>query len=230
MSDYLIIGASSGIGAAIAASLTAEGHRVNGTGRKQLPDTPGVKGFLFDVTQDAIPEGLIPEKLDGLVYCPGSIVLKPFNRLKPEDFMADLQLQISGMVKVLQAAQPALSRGEQSSVVLFSSLAAGTGLKFHTMVSSTKGAIEGFARALAAEWAPQIRVNVIAPSLTDTPLASPLLNTPEKRNANAARHPLKRIGTPQDIAAAAHFLLSDKSGWISGQIMHVDGGLSTLQA
>jgi NAD(P)-dependent dehydrogenase (short-subunit alcohol dehydrogenase family) len=229
MAEYLIIGASSGIGAALAEMLVAEGHQVTGTGKNKLPEISGLKQYLYDVHQESIPEGMIPEKLDGLVFCPGSISLKPFNRIKPEEFLSDLQLQIAGAVKVLQASYASLARGEQSSVVLFSSLAAGTGLKFHTLVSSTKGAIEGFARALAAEWAPQIRVNVVAPSLTDTRLASALLNTTEKRNANAARHPLKRIGSPQDIAETAKFLLKPQSSWMSGQVLHVDGGLSSLQ-
>ena len=230
MAEYLIIGASSGIGATLAEMLVAEGHQVTGTGKTNLPSTPGIRSYIYDVKQEGFPEGMIPEKLDGLVYCPGSILLKPFNRLKTEEFIEDMQLQLVGAVKVLQQAYPSLARGNQSSVILFSSLAAGTGLKFHTLVSSTKGALEGFGRALAAEWAPQIRVNVIAPSLTDTPLASALLNTPEKRNTNASRHPLKRIGTPHDIASAAKFLLSAESSWMSGQIMHIDGGLSTLQS
>lgn len=230
MAEYLIIGASSGIGASLAERLISEGHQVTGTGRSKLPSVAGLKTFLYDVHQDGIPDGMIPEKLDGLAFCPGSITLKPFSRFKPEEFIADMQLQLVGAVKVLQYAYASLAKGDASSVVLFSSLAAGTGLKFHTQVSSTKGAIEGFARALAAEWAPQIRVNVIAPSLTDTPLASALLNTPEKRNANAGRHPLKRVGNPEDIAACAQFLLSKESSWMSGQVLHVDGGLSTLQA
>jgi NAD(P)-dependent dehydrogenase (short-subunit alcohol dehydrogenase family) len=114
-------------------------------------------------------------------------------------------------------------------MVLFSTVAVQNGFNFHSQVSASKGAIEGLTRALAAELAPGIRVNAIAPSLTDTPLASSLLNTDAKKESNAERHPLKRIGNPEDIAHMAHLLLSDRSAWVSGQVLHVDGGISTLR-
>lgn len=132
------------------------------------------------------------------------------------------------MVKVIQSVLPNLTIAEQSSIVLFSSVAATMGMPFHTSVAASKGAIEGFAKALAAEYAPKIRVNVIAPSLTDTPLAEKFLSNDEKREKSAQRHPLKRVGTTEDMAQMAGFLLGDKSSWISGQILHVDGGMSTL--
>ncbi|MEP6597760.1 MAG: SDR family oxidoreductase, partial [Ginsengibacter sp.] len=116
-----------------------------------------------------------------------------------------------------------------ASIVLFSTVAVQTGLPFHAQVAASKGALEGLTKALAAEFAPKIRVNCIAPSLTDTPLASSLLNTGQKAEANAQRHPLKRIGTTADIANLAEFILSDKASWITGQIIHVDGGISTLK-
>ncbi len=171
----------------------------------------------------------LPDTIHGLAYCPGSISLKPFARIKPEDFAKDYQLQVLGAVKVLQAALPALKNAEQASVVLFSTVAVQSGFNFHTLVSSSKGAIEGLTRALAAELAPKVRVNAIAPSITDTPLASSLLSTEEKRQANAQRHPLRKVGTPEDIANLAEFLLSPKSGWITGQIIHADGGMSSLK-
>ena len=143
--------------------------------------------------------------------------------------MDDYQLQVIGAIKSIQAALPALKKGNQPAIVLFSTAAVQTGLNFHSMVSASKGALEGMTRALAAEFAPTIRVNCIAPSLTDTPMAAALLNTEEKRNANALRHPLRRIGTPADIAHMAEFLLTEKSGWVTGQIMHVDGGISRLK-
>ena len=125
---------------------------------------------------------------------------------------------------------PRLKKSENASIVLFSTVAVQTGLPFHTQVSASKGAIEGLARSLAAEYAPAIRVNCIAPSLTDTPLAASLLNTDQKKEVNALRHPLKRIGTTADIANMAAFLLSEKAGWITGQILHVDGGMSSLKS
>jgi NAD(P)-dependent dehydrogenase (short-subunit alcohol dehydrogenase family) len=171
----------------------------------------------------------LPEILDGVVYCPGSINLKPFARIKSEDFTNDFNLQVGGLIKVLQAAQPALKKSEHASVVVFSTVAVQMGLPFHTQVSASKGAIEGLTKALSAEWAPSIRVNCIAPSLTDTPLAAQLLNTEEKKAANALRHPLKKIGTAADIANMAAFLLSEKASWITGQVLHVDGGMSTVK-
>jgi NAD(P)-dependent dehydrogenase (short-subunit alcohol dehydrogenase family) len=230
MARYLIIGASSGIGEALAKMLLDEGHEVIGTGNRKMPSLRGIRAYPYNVTAEEADTSFIPEVLDGLVYCPGSIVLKPFNRISAQDFMKDMQLQLMGAVQILQKAQNALMKGSNPSVILFSSLAATQGLKFHTMVSASKAAIEGFARALAAEWAPTVRVNVIAPSLTDTPLASVLLNSPEKRTANASRHPLKKIGDAEDLAGMAKFLLSEQAKWISGQVMHVDGGLSRLQA
>ncbi|MDX1672356.1 MAG: SDR family oxidoreductase, partial [Balneolaceae bacterium] len=135
---------------------------------------------------------------------------------------------VVGAVKVIQEVLPNLKKAEQPSIILFSTVAVQQGLNYHSQVASSKGAVEGLARALAAEFAPEIRVNCIAPSLTDTPMASSLLNSEKKREANADRHPLKRIGTARDIANMAEFLLSGRSGWITGQVMHVDGGLSSL--
>lgn len=132
------------------------------------------------------------------------------------------------MIKVLQSILPNLVASEQASVILFSSVAVTTGMPFHTSVSAAKGAIEGFAKALAAEYAPKLRVNVIAPSLTDTPLAEKFLSNDVKKEKAAERHPLKKFGTANEIAEMAAFLLSDKSGWITGQVFHVDGGMSTL--
>jgi NAD(P)-dependent dehydrogenase (short-subunit alcohol dehydrogenase family) len=139
-----------------------------------------------------------------------------------------MQINFISMVKVIQSILPNLNAAEQSSIVLFSSVAASMGMPFHTSVAAAKGAIEGFAKALAAEYAPKIRVNVIAPSLTDTPLAEKFLSNDEKKEKSALRHPLKRVGSTEDMAQMASFLLSDKSSWISGQIFHVDGGMSTL--
>jgi NAD(P)-dependent dehydrogenase (short-subunit alcohol dehydrogenase family) len=164
-----------------------------------------------------------------LPYCPGSINLRPFERIKPIDFEIDYKLQVIGAIKIIQAVLPKLKKAENASIVLFSTVAVQSGFPFHTQVAASKGAIEGLTKALAAEYAPKIRVNCIAPSLTDTPLAANLLNNDQKKEANAARHPLKRIGAAEDIAHIAAFLLSEKASWITGQIMHVDGGMSSLK-
>ena len=171
----------------------------------------------------------MPETIDGLVYCPGSITLKPFSRIKPELFINDFQLQVVGAVKVLQAVLPKLKKSDKAAVLFFSTVAVQAGFNFHSLVSTSKGAIEGLTKALAAELAPKIRVNCIAPSLTDTPLAKSLLNSEAKKEANSKRNPLKRIGQAADLANMAAFLLSEKASWITGQIFAVDGGMSTLK-
>ena len=163
------------------------------------------------------------------VYCPGSIQLRPFGRIKPESFINDFELQVIGAIKVLHYVLPRLKASEHASVVFFSTVAVQTGFNFHSQLAVSKGAIEGLTRALAAEFSPNIRVNAIAPSLTDTPLAGKLLSSDEKKEANAMRHPLKKIGSPKNIADAALFLLTENSSWITGQIMHVDGGISTIK-
>lgn len=230
MKNYLVIGCSSGIGEATAAQL-AEHNFVYGTYYKNQPalNNPNVSVHYVNVLDENPALSFLPETLDGLVYCPGAINLKPFNRLTENDFIADYKLQVSGAVKIIQACLPALKKAVQASIVLFSTVAVQTGFNFHSLVSSSKGALEGLTRALAAELAPRIRVNCIAPSITQTPLAQNLLNTTEKTEANAQRHPLKRIGNAEDIANAAVFLLSRESSWMTGQVLHVDGGMSTIK-
>ena len=228
MKNILLIGGSYGIGLAIAKELQFENNvYIASRSNENLADVKATH-ITFDATKDAIDTSQLPAVIDGLVYCPGSINLRPFKGLKPEAFETDLQINFISLVKVIQSVLPNLLASEQASLVTFSSVAATMGMPFHTSVAAAKGAIEGFAKALAAEYAPKIRVNVIAPSLTDTPLADKFLNNETKQEKSAERHPLKRFGKPKDSAQMATFLLSDKSSWISGQIFHVDGGMSTL--
>ena len=230
MKTYIIIGASSGIGLQLAKTLSDNGDKVIGTyNSHQVENSDNITYHSLNVTSPEFDLSFFPEVIDGIVYCPGSINLKPFGRIKVEDFLSDYNLQVGGLIKILQAAFPALKKSEHASVVVFSTVAVQLGLPFHSQVSASKGAIEGLTKALSAEWAPSIRVNCIAPSLTDTPLAATLLNTDEKKAANALRHPLKKIGTAGDIANMAAFLLSENSAWITGQIIHVDGGMSTVK-
>lgn len=231
MQNQVIIGASSGIGRALAQLLVNEGQRVYGTFNKTTENRPeGLTGNTHLNVLDENPDfSFLPDNIDGLVYCPGAVNLKPFARIKPEDFISDYQLQLVGAVKVVQACLPKLKNSSQASVVLFSTVAVQTGFNFHSLVASSKGAVEGLTKALAAEFAPKIRVNCIAPSITNTPLAGTLLNTDEKKEANAQRHPLKKIGQPEDLANLAAFLLSEKSSWITGQVLHADGGMSSLK-
>jgi NAD(P)-dependent dehydrogenase (short-subunit alcohol dehydrogenase family) len=231
MKNYLIIGGSSGIGLASSKLLAKNGHNVYASYNSTLPPAQdsGISYFKYNVLDDENTFDHLPDKIDGLVYCPGVINLKPFHRITPETFRQDYELQLIGAVKVIQAVLPKLKTAETSSVVLFSTIAVQTGFNFHSLVSASKGAIEGFTRALAAEFAPKIRVNCIAPSLTDTPLANRLLNTPEKIAGNAERHRLKRTGEASDMANAVNFLLGDDSGWITGQVLKIDGGLSAIK-
>ncbi len=229
MANYLIIGGSSGIGHALVKILAAENHQVYATFNtgEFLEKITGVNYFHHEV-KNIIPEENLPETLDGFVYCPGAIDLKPFSRNTPQSFLDDYELQVVGAVRSLQAARANLLKSNNPSVLFFSTVAVQSGFSYHTKVSASKGALEGLTKALAAEYATKMRVNAIAPSLTDTPLAERILNSEEKKMANANRNPMKKLGEAHDIAHLAAFLLSDKSSWITGQIIHVDGGMSTL--
>jgi NAD(P)-dependent dehydrogenase (short-subunit alcohol dehydrogenase family) len=228
MKNYLIIGASSGIGKSLAHMLTGDDNLVLGTYNTTQSNSDSVKYYQLNVMVEDPDLTFVPEVLDGLVYCPGSINLKPFTRIQPEDFVNDYRLQVLGAIKIIQRLIPNLKKAN-GSVVLFSTIAVQSGFSFHTRVSSSKGAIEGLTKALAAEFAPHIRFNCVAPSITQTPLAGKLLSSEEKIQANAQRHPLKRIGDPNDIASISAFLLSEESSWITGQVIHVDGGMSHLK-
>ncbi|MEH6681322.1 MAG: SDR family oxidoreductase [Sediminicola sp.] len=226
MKNILLIGGSHGIGKAIAQKLSPT-YKVLAACRSNegLQDLDVVH-IPFDSTVDSLDIGKLPELIHGFVYCPGSINLKPFKNLSVETFQSDMELNFFGLVKVLKAVLPKMADG--SGLVLFSTVAASVGMPFHSSVAASKGALEGFAKAMAAEYAPKLRFNVIAPSLVDTPLASRLLGNERKRELMADRHPLKRIGQDVDIASMAVFLLGEDSQWITGQVFGVDGGISTL--
>jgi NAD(P)-dependent dehydrogenase (short-subunit alcohol dehydrogenase family) len=227
MANYLIIGASSGIGKTLALQLAQSGHQIYGTYHKNkiLSENSQIQYHSLNVLDKDFLLDFLPDTLAGLIYCPGSINLRPFERIKPIDFIEDYNLQVVGAVKTIQAAVSKLKKSRNACIILFSTVAVYSGLPFHSLVSATKGAIEGLTKSLAAEYAPIIRVNAIAPSLVDTPLAA----AEQKREVNAQRHPLKRIGTTEDIVNLVEFLLSPKASWITGQIMHADGGISTLK-
>jgi NAD(P)-dependent dehydrogenase (short-subunit alcohol dehydrogenase family) len=231
MKNYLVIGGSSGIGKRLVEILIEKGHRVyasyNSTQFEN--NSEAVTYFKYNVLTDELPIELLPKEINGLVYCPGSIDLKPFRKLTTDDVHKDIDLQVNGAIKIIQSTYKAL-RQAKASIVLYSTVAVQKGFSFHSQVAISKGAIEGLTRSLAAEFSPQIRVNAVAPSITETPLASKLLNTDEKKARNMENHPLKRIGTPHDIASATVFLLSDDSNWMTGQILHVDGGKSSINS
>lgn len=228
MARYLIIGGTTGIGAELAQILHAKGNEIIATGRGN--NRPPVGEFIsWDAhTDEALT--INTDQIDGVVYCPGTIALKPFHRFTDEEILQDFKINALGAARVLREVYPLLKKSASPSVVLFSTVAVQTGMAFHASIGMAKGAIEGLTRSLAAEWAPTIRVNAIAPSLTQTPLAEKLLSTPEKIEAGNKRHPLGRVGTPRDLAAMAAFLLSDDASWITGQILHIDGGIGNLKA
>ena len=228
--DHLIIGGSKGIGRALAAELLAQGHRVFCGSREREGTPEGATWFRFDALTDNLPEEVTAATLHGVAYCPGSMVLKPFRSLSADQFRSDMELHVLGAVRVLQAVQPALQRSGGASVLLFSTVAVGQGMPFHATIAAAKGAVEGLTRSLAAEWAPTIRVNAIAPALTDTPLAGKLLSSPEKMEAAGKRHPLQRVGRPEDIASLGAFLLDSRNSWITGQVIGVDGGMSAVRS
>lgn len=226
--NYLIVGGSYGIGLEVVKTLAEQNANVYVLARtsENLPNSANIYYQEYDVLGDEKIN--LPDELHGVVYCPGSINLKPFRSLKLEGFRSDFEINVIGAVKVLQETQRLLQKTANSSVVLFSTVAVGQGMPYHASVAAAKGAIEGLTKTLAAEWAPKVRVNCVAPSLTDTPLAARLLSSDERREASAERHPLKRVGTVSDISEAVCFLLSEKTGWMTGQVLGVDGGISAL--
>ncbi|MGB4399333.1 MAG: SDR family oxidoreductase [Daejeonella sp.] len=230
--NILVVGGSSGIGLALVDSLVESGADVYVISRTKPGDFPQeVRHLELDITGDLDSvQSFLPAVLHGLVYAVGSINLKPFARLSGDDFLNDYRLNVLGAAQIIQQSAKQLKSSGGSSIVLISTVAAQIGLPYHASVAAAKGAVEGLALALAAEFAAQqIRVNVVAPSLTDTPMAQNLLNSTEKREASAKRHPLSRIGKPEDISNLIRFLLSDESSWITGQVIGVDGGLGKLK-
>jgi len=225
--NILVIGATRGIGEQIAAQAAQQGATVYTASRQ----ASGANSVVVDTaTSFAFEPGFLPNELHGLVYCPGSITLKPVNSLKPEAMLDEYNLNTVGALRALQAALPALKRGGNGSVVFFSTVAAKVGMPYHASIAAAKGGLEAMARSAAAELAQhKIRVNTLAPSLTDTPLAGSLLDTEDKRAAGGKRHPLGRVGTPAELAATACFLLSDNAAWITGQTLGVDGGMGSLK-
>jgi NAD(P)-dependent dehydrogenase (short-subunit alcohol dehydrogenase family) len=211
----VIIGANGGIGKALCHRLEMRGDLISPITRNE-----------WDVQSNNSPPS-VSGAVDALIYLPGTITLKPFAQLSDADFVKDWEINFLGAMRAIRAYLPALKMSKAASITLVSTVAVESGFAYHTSISAAKGAIEGALRALAAELAPTIRVNGVAPSLTKTPLSEFLLNSEAKTEASAGRHPLKRIGEPDDIADAIIYLID--STWVSGQILHIDGGISSLK-
>lgn len=231
MKTFLIAGGTSGIGLETVKLLSKNNDSVIILGRekKNTGDLLNTVFYAADILRPADELPQITEPLDGIVYCPGTINLKPFRSLKSEDYQNDLEINLLGAVKLINKYLPNLKAAGKASIVLFSTVAVQTGMPYHASIASAKGAVEGLARSLAAEFAPHIRVNCIAPSITSTPLAEKLLNSETKMKSSEERHPLKRIGSAEEIAELTVFLLSDNSGFITGQIIKADGGISAVR-
>jgi 3-oxoacyl-[acyl-carrier protein] reductase len=227
MKTYLFAGASSAIAKESAQLLQAKGHKVIGISTKEKDFN--YNEFYQIESYDFGNFPVLEEAIDGIVYFPGTINLKPFHRLKPEEFTTDFSINTLGAVAFTQNYLANLKKAEKASVVFFSTVAVGIGMPFHSSIAMAKGAIEGLTKSLAAEYAPAIRVNCIAPSLVNSPLAEKFVSSPEKIESMQKRNPMQKVGDPIDVANAVVFLLGEESGWVSGQIMAVDGGMSTLK-
>lgn len=228
MKNILLIGGSTGIGYELSQKLKEDNNIFISTRNQDKFNHPNIKTNELDLDKEFETDWL-PEHLDGFIYLPGTINLRPFKGLKPSVFIEDFNINVMGCIKILQKVLPKIQAAENPSIVMFSTVAVKMGMPFHSSVSSSKGAIEGLTRSLAAEFAPKIRVNAIAPSILDTPLAEKFLNSETKLENLRNRHPMKEIGSPEDISEVVKFLLEDNSKWMTGQIIPFDGGMSSVK-
>jgi 3-oxoacyl-[acyl-carrier protein] reductase len=227
LKNFVIIGGNSGVGLAIAKQLSSDNlYLFNRRGESEVSNAH-VKAV--HITNENLNEADLPASIDGLVYCPGTIQLKPFTRISEQDYLDEFHVNVLGYIKTVNACLKGLKAAEHPSVIAFSTIAAKLGMPFHAGIAAAKGALEAVNRTLAAEMAPKIRFNTVALSLTDTPLAEKLLNSPEKKEAGAKRHPLQRIGDADEIAKTVIHLLSTDSAWMSGQTIYLDGGMSNIK-
>ena len=226
MKTIIVVGGSKGIGQAIVNNLISSHRIINISRTKPDLQHQNLVHYSCDVLEDELPE---LDHADGLVYCPGSINLKPINRLSIDDFKQDFEINVIGAVKCIQKYLPILKNGNHSSIVLFSTVASKLGMPFHASIATAKSGIEGLVKSLGAEFAPSIRINAIAPTVTDTELASKLLRNDKMIENITERHPLKKFLNPEEVAHMAEFLISEKSSSISGQIFELDCGIVTFK-
>ncbi len=237
MGTILIYGGSGGIGSALARRCVEQGNMVHLVGRNEhvlnaLANELNCSFTVGDVTDESIfkkSTAAAGEPLDGLVYSVGTLNLGSLQRLKSDDFLYDFKINCLGAVLAVQAAVKPLKKNGKGSIILFSSVAALQGFPLHSSIGMAKGGINGLTLSLAAELAPKIRVNAIAPSLTRTKLSETILSNEQIADQISSMHALKRLGSPEDIAGLATHLLSDEAGWITGQVFSIDGGRSSLR-
>lgn len=226
MKTIIVIGGSKGIGKAIVTKLLTHTKVINISRTTPEYDNANLTHFSCDVTKDELPEIDIA---DGLVYCPGSINLKPISRLSIDDFKNDFEINVLGAVKAIQKYLPILKNGTQPAILLFSTVAAKLGMPFHASIATAKSGVEGLVKSLGAELAPTIRVNAIAPTVTDTDLASKLLRNDKMIENITERHPLKKFLNPDEVASMAEFLLSNNAASLSGQVFEMDCGIVSFK-
>ena len=226
MKTIIIVGGSKGIGKALVEKLVPSCHVINISRTAPEISHDHLTHFSCDVTKENLPD---IESADGLVYCPGSINLKPISRLSIDDFKNDFEINVLGAVKVIQKYLPILKNGKTPSIVLFSTVAAKLGMPFHASIAVAKSGIEGLVKSLGAELAPWLRINAIAPTVTNTDLASKLLRNEKMIENITARHPLKKFLAPEEVADMTDFLLSEKASSISGQIFEMDCGIVSFK-
>ncbi|WP_214983649.1 SDR family NAD(P)-dependent oxidoreductase [Tenacibaculum dicentrarchi] len=224
MKIIVIVGGSSGIGKAIVNKLK-DTHKIINISRTAPEEHENVTHYSCDVLNDELP---VLEDINGLVYCPGSINLKSFTRLKVADFKTDFEINVVGAINTLKAYETSLAKNN-GSVVLFSTVASALGMPFHASIATSKSAVEGLTKSLAAEYATKIRFNAIAPTVTDTPLAKRLLRNEKQQESMQDRHPLKKYLTPQEVAGLASYLLSEDASSITGQIIPMDAGIVSVK-
>ena len=226
MKKIIIIGGSKGIGKAIIDALIEQNEVVNISRTSPDISHENLTHFTCDILSDELPE---IDSADALVYCPGSINLKPISRLSIDDFKSDFEINVLGAVKSIQKYLPILKNGNKPSILLFSTVASKLGMPFHASIATAKSGVEGLVKSLGAELAPAIRVNAIAPTVTNTELAAKLLRNDKMIENITERHPLKKFLNPEEVADMAEFLLSDKAASISGQIFEMDCGIVSFK-
>nr|WP_294781293.1 SDR family oxidoreductase [uncultured Flavobacterium sp.] len=226
MKKILIIGGSKGIGKAIVMQQLETKQVYNISRTPPEISHPNLIHYTADILQDELPE---IENIDALIYCPGSINLKPISSLDTKDFRNDFEINVIGAVRAIQHYLPALKKGTNPSIVLFSTVAVKLGMPFHASIAAAKGAVEGLVKSLGAELAPAIRVNAIAPTITETSLAASILRNDRMKENMMERHPLKNYLKPEEVAQMADYLISKNAGSISGQIFQMDYGLVSFK-
>lgn len=226
MNKILIIGGSKGIGNAILQQQLENNQVYNISRSSPEISHPNLVHFSIDVLQDELPD---IDAIDSLIYCPGSINLKPILNLSIEDFRNDFEINVIGAVKVIQKYLPALKKAKKPSIVLFSTVAAKLGMPFHASIATSKAGVEGLVKSLGAELASVVRINAIAPTITETSLSASILRNDRMKENMIERHPMKNYLKPEEVAQMANYLISENAGSISGQIFEMDYGLVSFK-